>query len=173
MSSATEPQPGEGVVWSQFLPVAAQSLLVLLLLWGLWGTQCRTAGSCHHGEEDYFSISLGWGSTPETVRASSAGTATREKGCHGTSYEYSPGYFKHLNNEISNYSFQSGKALEWAKVSTEVRVGAKRAAWPQHMWVSTTAAFLRKKQLPDIIRLLKVKANPPGFFHIACSVDLF
>lgn len=142
MSSAIEPQQGEGMVWSRFLPVAAQSLGTLAAVGAaapvLWETQCRRAGSCHHGEEDYFSVSLGWGSTPETARASSAGAATREKSCHGTSYKHSAGYFKHSKNEISNHGFQSGKALEQAKVSIEVRVGAKRerTAWPQRTWVS-------------------------------------
>ena len=35
MSGAIELQQGEGMVWSWFLPVAAQTLLVLLPLWGL------------------------------------------------------------------------------------------------------------------------------------------
>lgn len=158
--------------------ICHQSLLVLLPTTGaaapvLWETQCRRAGSCHHGEQDYFSASLGWGSTPETVRASSAGPATREKSCHGTSYKHSPGYFKHLNNEIYNHGFQSGKTLEQAKMSMEVRVGAKRATWPQHVQVSTMAAFLCKKQPLDIIRLLKVKVNPPVFFHFRCFVGFF
>lgn len=49
MSSATEPQQGEGVVWSQFLPVAAQSLLVILLLWGLLPLSCEGPSAGRQG----------------------------------------------------------------------------------------------------------------------------
>lgn len=41
MSSAIEPQQGEGTVWSQFLPVAAQSVLAFLLPWGLLSLWCE------------------------------------------------------------------------------------------------------------------------------------
>lgn len=58
MSTSIEPLQSEGTVWSQFLPVAAQSLMVLLLLWGLFPLCCRSAGGQGAATMERRTISL-------------------------------------------------------------------------------------------------------------------